>query len=113
MEVNRRDFNKIILSTTALVVIPKNIFAAPYSRPINWAGTSFLVAFSRIEVVMPITKGAFDMPSEIIAGATFFNASLYNSLEKKPIIKNLVLDGFDKEAKLSLTLAFSAESIIS
>ena len=109
MEVNRRDFNKIILSTTALVVIPKNIFAAPYSRPINWAGTSFLVPFSRIEAVMPITKGAFEMPSEIIAGATFFNASLYNSLEKKPIIKNLVLDGFDKEAKLSLTLAFSAE----
>ena len=98
MEVNRRDFNKIILSTTALVVIPKNIFAAPYKRPINWAGTSFLVPFSRIDVVMPITKGAFDMPSENIEGATFFNASLYNSLEKKPIIKNLVLDGFDKEA---------------
>ena len=109
MKINRRNFNKLFLSTSALVVIPQNIFASPYNKPINWAGTSFLVPYSRIEVVMPIIKGAFEVPSEIIDGATFFNASLYNSLETKPIIKNLVLDGFDKDAKLALTLSFAAE----
>ena len=109
MKLNRRDFNKFILSTTALTLVPSFINADPYNRPINWAGTSFLVPYSRIEVVMPIIKGAFEVPSKIIDGATFFNASLFNSLEKKPIIKNLVLDGFDKDAKLALTLGFASE----
>ena len=82
MQFNRRKFNKFILSTSILTLIPQKIFSAPYNRPINWAGTSFLVPFSRINIVMPIIKGAFEVPSKIINGATFFNASLYNSLEK-------------------------------
>ena len=109
MNMNRRNFNKLILSTSALTLIPKHIYAAPYNRPINWAGTSFLVPFSRIGVVMPIIKKAFEVPSEIMQGATFFNASLYKSMENKPIIKNLVLDGFNKDAKLALTLGFASE----
>ena len=109
MTMNRRKFNKLILSTSALTLIPKHIFAAPYNRPINWAGTSFLVPSSRIGVVMPIIKKAFEVPSEIMQGATFFNASLYKSMESKPIIKNLVLDGFNKDAKLALTLGFASE----
>ena len=109
MSMNRRKFNKLILSTSALTLIPKHIYATPYNRPINWAGTSFLVPFSRIEVVMPIIKKAFEVPSEIMQGATFFNASLYKSMENKPIIKNLVLDGFNKDAKLALTLGFASE----
>ena len=71
MQFNRRKFNKFILSTSILTLIPQKISSAPYNRPINWAGTSFLVPFSRIRVVMPITKGAFDVPSKIINGATF------------------------------------------
>ena len=109
MSMNRRKFNKLILSTSALTLIPKHIYAVPYNRPINWAGTSFLVPFSRIKVVMPIIKKAFEVPSEIMQGTTFFNASLYKSMEKKPIIKNLVLDGFNKDAKLALTLGFASE----
>ena len=109
MDMNRRKFNKLILSTSALTLIPKHISAAPYNRPINWAGTSFLVPSSRIGVVMPIIKKAFEVPSEIMQGATFFNASLYKSMENKPIIKNLVLDGFNKDAKLALTLGFASE----
>ena len=77
MNMNRRKFNNLILSTSALTLIPKYISAAPYNRPINWAGTSFLVPSSRIGVVMPIIKKAFEVPSEIMQGATFFNASLY------------------------------------
>ena len=109
MNMNRRKFNKLILSTSALTLIPKHIYATPYNRPINWAGTSFLVPFSRIGVVMPIIKKAFEVPSEIMQGATFFNASLYKSMENKPVIKNLVLDGFNKDAKLALTLGFASE----
>ena len=112
MSMNRRKFNKLILSTSALTLIPKHIYAVPYNRPINWAGTSFLVPFSRIKVVMPIIKKAFEVPSEIMQGTTFFNASLYKSMEKKPIIKNLVLDGFNKEAKLALTLVLLLSLIL-
>ena len=109
MNINRRKFNKLILSTSALTLISRHVYAAPYNRPINWAGTSFLVPFSRIGVVMPMIKKAFEVPSEIMQGASFFNASLYKSMENKPIIKNLVLDGFNKDAKLALTLGFASE----
>ncbi len=112
MKINRRNFNSFLLATTSLTIAPSYIIAAPYNGPINWAGTSFLLPFNRIKVVMPITKKASELTIENSA-QTFFNASLMSSLEERPIIENLDLDGLSgskqDEAKLALTLSFASE----
>ncbi len=112
MRINRRNFNRFLLATTSLTIIPSYMVAAPYNGLINWAGTSFLLPFNRIKVVMPIIKKASEITIEN-SEQTFFNASLMSSLEERPIIENLDLDGLSgstkDEAKLALTLSFAAE----
>ena len=109
MNIDRRDFNRIFLSTSALTLIPFNVSAAAYKRPILWAGTSFLAKEPRINIIMPLIKGAFDMHSD------FFNSSLLKELRKRKPIKNLNLDGLSGEkgkmidASLALTLSFASE----
>ncbi len=106
MFINRRKFNKFVISSSFLSLLPKKILAASYSGPINWAATSFLVANNKIKIVMPIIKGAFDIRGKKM---TFFNQELYRSLQENPIIENLSLTGYEDDAKLALTLSFAAE----
>ena len=109
MKIKRRQFNKLLVSTSLISLFPFNSFADNYTGPINWAGTSFLVPFNEIKTLMPITKLASEISSDN-DNASFFNSSLNKSLRDKPISKiNLKLEGFAENAKLALTYGFSAE----
>ena len=108
MSIKRRQFLKFSLSTSALTLLPQNIFAESYKGPINFAYTSFLCEYGRIQTVMPIIKGAFDISIKN-SKQRFFDKSLKDSINEKPFIENLSLVGYEENAKLALTLCFAAE----
>ena len=80
-----------------------------YKGPINWVGSSFLTGSGNINNFFPISKKAFEiLMSE--NNATFLNTHLIKILRDKPLKNvNLSLQGFEKNAKLALTLGFGGE----
>ena len=109
MKIKRRQFNYLLAGTSIAALLPFNSYAEKYTGPVNWAGVSFLLPFNQIETLMPITKAASELQSDI-DNATFFNSYLNQSLREKPISDlNLKLEGFAENAKLALTYGFSAE----
>ena len=109
MKIKRRQFNKILTSTSLISLLPFKSFADNYTGPVNWAGISFLVPFNEIKTLMPITMISSEINSET-DNATFFNSSLNKSLIEKPLKGiNLKLEGFAANAVLALTYGFAAE----
>ena len=109
MKINRRYFNKLLTSTILASSFSFRSFAENYSGPVNWAGVSFLLPFSEIKTLMPVTKAASEFKSDL-DNASYFNSYLNKSLKEKPI-KNidLRLEGFAENATLAFTYGFSAE----
>ena len=109
MKIKRREFNNILAGTAISTLIPHNSYADKYTGPVNWAGISFLLPNNEIENLMPITKVASELKSDI-DNASFFNSYLNKSLKENPLLDvNLKLKGFAENAKLALTYGFSAE----
>ena len=109
MRINRRLFNLLLGTTSLSWAFPSISMGDNYKGPVNWAGISFLLPFNQIEKLMPVTKVASEINSDI-DNATFFNSYLNQSLKKFPISDiNLKLEGFAENAKLALTYGFSAE----
>jgi len=109
MKINRRFFNYLLGYSSLAFFWPKSSIADNYTGPVNWAGVSFLLPFNQIETLMPITKAASEMKSDIDR-ASYFNSYLNKSLREKPISDlNLKLEGFAENAKLALTYGFSSE----
>ena len=109
MHIKRRAFNVLLGGTSLSLIFPTISKGDNYTGPVNWAGISFLLPFNQIEKLMPVTKVASEINSDI-DNATFFNSYLNQSLKKIPIPNiNLKLEGFAENAKLALTYGFSAE----
>ena len=109
MHIKRRAFNVLLGGTSLSLIFPTISWGDNYTGPVNWAGISFLLPFNQIEKLMPVTKVASEINSDI-DNATFFNSYLNQSLKKIPIPNiNLKLEGFAENAKLALTYGFSAE----
>ena len=109
VKIKRRNFNKLLTSTILASSFSFKSYAENYSGPVNWAGVSFLLPFSEIKTLMPVTKAASEFKSDL-DNASYFNSYLNKSLKEKPI-KNidLRLEGFAKDATLAFTYGFSAE----
>ena len=109
MRIKRRAFNVLLGGTSLSLIFPTISKGDNYTGPVNWAGISFLLPFNQIEKLMPVTKVASEINSDI-DNATFFNSYLNQSLKNIPIPNiNLKLEGFAENAKLALTYGFSAE----
>ena len=109
MQINRRQFNKFILSTSALTLIPNNLLATPYNGVINWGGITFLLPYDQIKDLTPIVEAASKLPSKSNSEISHFIYSINDSLVKKPVIKKLNVNQNAPDAKLALTLAFAGE----
>jgi hypothetical protein len=109
MNINRRFFNKILLSSSALSLIPHNGFSDDYYGPVIWTGSSFLLPYNQIQELMPITKKASELPSDI-SKADYLNSYLNKTLQDNPLTKvNLISAQGSTNAELALTYSFSAE----
>ena len=64
MQINRRQFNKFILSTSALTLIPTTLLATRYKGVINWGGITFLLPYEQIKDLTPIVEAASKLPSK-------------------------------------------------
>ena len=107
--ITRRDFSKIVFYSAGLSVIPKQLLSQNYKGPINWVGSSFLTGSGNINNFFPISKKAFEILMSD-SNASFFNYQLTKILRDKPLKNvNLSLQGFEKNAKLALTLGFGGE----
>ena len=107
--LTRRDFSKIVFYSAGLSVIPKQLLSQNYKGPINWVGSSFLTGSGNINNFFPISKKAFEILMSD-SNASFFNYQLTKILRDKPLKSvNLSLQGYEKNAKLALTLGFGGE----
>ena len=93
MHIKRRAFNVLLGGTSLSLIFPTISKGDNYTGPVNWAGISFLLPFNQIEKLMPVTKVASEINSDIDK-ATFFNSRLNQSLTKSPISYSLFCTHF-------------------